>query len=68
MNVSSLTSIKNSTEEATETVVATRAEAAKGDRQAIRKLANQQAPINIQNAQPAPSVVNSSRGTVNATA
>src|ERR1019366_5228032 len=40
MNVSSTSSISNSAQEALETAAQTKAEAAKGDQQAIRKLAH----------------------------
>ena len=51
MNVSSLDSIKAMAQEATETLAQTKAEAAKGDQQAIRKLAQEQAANNSQGAQ-----------------
>ncbi len=44
MNVTSINSaMRNTVEEATETAAQTKAEAAKGDQQAIRKMASQQA-------------------------
>ncbi len=44
MNVTSINSaMRNTVEEATETAAQTKAEAAKGDQQAIRKMAGQQA-------------------------
>jgi anti-sigma28 factor (negative regulator of flagellin synthesis) len=43
MNVTSINStVRNTVEEATETAAQTKTEAAKGDQQAIRKLASQQ--------------------------
>jgi hypothetical protein len=51
MNVSSLDSVKAMAQEATETLAQTKAEAAKGDQQAIRKLAQEQAANNTQSAQ-----------------
>jgi hypothetical protein len=51
MNVSSLDSIKAMAQEAAETLAQTKAEAAKGDQQAIRKLAQEQAANNAPGAQ-----------------
>jgi hypothetical protein len=62
MNVSNLTSVKNMAQEATETVAQTKAEAAKGDQQAIRKLAQQQSASNTQSAQQPTNVVDSTKG------
>jgi hypothetical protein len=50
MNVGSATSVQSMAQEAMETAAQTKAEAAKGDQQAVRKLAQTQA---AQNAQPA---------------
>jgi hypothetical protein len=65
MNVSSITSVKNMAEEATETASATKAEAAKGDQQAIRKLARQQTANNTQNVQQPPESAPSTKGLLN---
>jgi hypothetical protein len=62
MNVSNLTSVKNMAQEATETVAQTKAEAAKGDQQAIRKLSHQQSASNTQSAQQPANVVDSTKG------
>jgi hypothetical protein len=62
MNVSNLTSVKNMAQEATETAAQTKAEAAKGDQQAMRKLAQQQSASNTQSAQPPANVVDSTKG------
>ena len=51
MNVGSLDSVKAMVQEATETAAQTKAEAAKGDQQAVRKLAQQQAANNAQSVQ-----------------
>jgi hypothetical protein len=64
MNVSNLTSVKNMAQEATETVAQTKTEAAKGDQQAIRKLAQQQSASNTQSAQQPANVVDSTKGTL----
>ena len=67
MNVSSLTSLKSMTQEATETLAQTKAEAAKGDQQAIRKLAALQLASGAQS--PAQTVeVDSDKGKLNAKA
>jgi hypothetical protein len=50
MNVGTIASVKSMAQEAMETAAQTKAEAAKGDQQAIRKLAAQ-AANNVQNAQ-----------------
>ena len=50
MNVGTIASVKSMAQEATETAAQTKAEAAKGDQQAIRRLATQ-AANNVQNAQ-----------------
>ncbi|HLH56420.1 MAG TPA: hypothetical protein VKY92_22725 [Verrucomicrobiae bacterium] len=50
MNVGTIGSVKNMAQEALETAAQTKAEAAKGDQQAIRRLAAQ-AANNPQNAQ-----------------
>lgn len=65
MNISNTTAIKNAAQEAMETAAVTKAEAAKGDQQAIRKLARQQAASNPQSAQQPAEFVNSARGTLN---
>ena len=58
--------MKNMTQEATETLSQTKAEAAKGDQQAIRKLAKQQqqAAANPANTSPPPqkAIINSDNG------
>ena len=51
MNVGSLDSVKAMVQEATETAAQTKAEAAKGDQQAVRKLAQEQAANNAQSVQ-----------------
>jgi hypothetical protein len=51
MNVGSLDSVKAMVQEATETAAQTKAEAAKGDRQAVQKLARDQAANNAQSVQ-----------------
>jgi hypothetical protein len=63
------TSMKNVAQEAMETAAQTKAEAAKGDQQAIRKLAHQQAAnnsagtnSNTQITQQLPNVVDSTTG------
>jgi hypothetical protein len=66
MNVSN--SVKNMVQEATETAAVTKAEAAKGDQQAIRKLARQQAANNTQSANQPPNLVNSTKGILDAKA
>jgi hypothetical protein len=59
MNVSSVGSsvlrstLASSTQEALETAAQTKAEAAKGDQQAVRKLAREQSAQDTQTAQPA---------------
>ena len=52
MNVSIVDSMKSIVQEAMETASQTKAEAAKGDKQAIRKLAQEQAAANTQGEQP----------------
>jgi hypothetical protein len=51
MNVGSLDSVKAMAQEAMETAAQTKAEAAKGDQQAVQKLAREQAANNAQSAQ-----------------
>jgi hypothetical protein len=51
MNVGTIASVKSMAQEAMETAAQTKAEAAKGDQQAIRRLAAQ-AANNVQSAQP----------------
>jgi len=55
-------------EEATETAAETKAEATRGDQQAIRKLAQQQAVNNTQSSQAPVDIINSARGRVDTTA
>ena len=62
MTVSSTTTAKSMVQEATETLTQTKAEAAKGDQQAVRKLASNQA---AQAARQPPEVVDSNRGRLN---
>ena len=50
MNVGNVTSMQSAVQESTETASQTKTEAAKGDQQAIRKLARQQAANNTQSA------------------
>ena len=61
MNVGSLSSAASVAQEAMETVAQSKAEAAKGDQQAVRKLARQQAAGNTQPAQQ-PVAENPTRG------
>jgi len=56
MTISNTSAAKSLVQEATETPAQTKAEAAKGDQQAVRKLAGEQV------AQPPTSVVDSNRG------
>jgi hypothetical protein len=65
MNVGIIASVKSMAEEAVETVAQTKAEAAKGDQQAIRKLASTPAAANAQTAQPP---AESTKGGLNVTA
>ena len=53
MNVGIVASVKNMAQEAMETAAQTKAEAAKGDQQAVRKLAAQAAPNAQRPEQPA---------------
>jgi len=63
MTVSNATSsVQNQVQEATETAAQTKAEAAKGDPQAVRKLARQQPAVPPQAAQQPTDIVDSSRG------
>jgi hypothetical protein len=62
MTVSSTTAAKSLVQEATETPAQTKAEAAKGDQQAVRKLASEEA---AQVGQQPASVVDSYRGKLN---
>ena len=68
MDISSVTSVKSMAEEATESAAATKAEAAKGDQQAIRKLAQQQSLNNTQTTQAPAEVVDSIKGRLDTTA
>jgi len=61
MNVGSLSSAASMAQEAMETVAQSKAEAAKGDQQAVRKLARQQVEGNAQPAQQ-PVAANPARG------
>jgi len=54
--------VKAVAQEATETTAVTKAEAAKGDQQAIRKLAHQQASSNTQNSALPANTVSSTKG------
>ena len=65
MNISNIASARNASPEATETAAQTRAEAAKGDQQAVRKLAQVQMANGSQSAPPVAEVIN---GRLNATA
>ena len=69
MNVSSITSMKNMAEEATESAATTKAEAIRGDQQAVRKLASLQG-ANIQqvNTRQQNNLVDSFRGALDAKA
>jgi hypothetical protein len=62
MNIANTSSIQSMAQEATETAAQTKAEAAKGDRQAIRKLAQEQAAHSAQNPPPATNFVDSTKG------
>ena len=65
MTISSSSSYaSNMTQEATETAAQTKAEAAKGDQQAVRKLAQQQQAAQA----PVESTVDSEKGEINAQA
>ena len=64
MSISCVSAMANMTKEATETAAATKAEAIKGDQQAVRKLASQQA-VNTRNVQQQANVVDSNRGVLN---
>jgi hypothetical protein len=65
MTVSKTSTAKSMVQEATETLTQTKAEAAKGDQQAVRKLASNQA---AQAAKQPATVVDSNRGRLNAQA
>jgi hypothetical protein len=65
MNVGNIASIKSMAQEAMETAAQTKAEAAKGDQQAIRKLALTQAQ---KNAESAPQTAETPKGRLNAKA
>ena len=68
MNVSNIASqLSASTQEAMETAAQTKAEAAKGDKQAILKLARQQATQSLENPQP-PVTTRGSRSALDAKA
>ena len=54
MNVGNITSVKSMAEEAMETAAQTKTEAAKGDQQAIRKLARTRAANSTPSAPPPP--------------
>ena len=62
MFISNTTSANNMLQEAKETAAQTQAEAAKGDQQAVRKLASQQAANAARTAQPPAAVVDSDNG------
>ena len=62
MTISNTSAAKNLVQEATETPAQTKAEAAKGDQQAVRKLASEQA---AQGGQQPADVVDSNRGRLN---
>jgi hypothetical protein len=65
MNVGYIGSVKAMAEEATETAATTKAEATKGDQQAIRKLARQRAANNTQGAQQPANIAPNVRGGLN---
>jgi len=71
MTTTSATAIKNQVQEATETAAQTKAEAAKGDHQAVQKLARQKATQTTQTAQTTQTsqqsadIVDSNRGKLN---
>ncbi len=65
MNIGSVNSMKSMAEEATETLSATKAEAAKGDQQAMRKLNRQQALENSQTPRQAASAAPGGRELLN---
>jgi hypothetical protein len=54
MKVNSTASINNAAQEAMETTAQTKAEATKGDQQAVRLLARREAANNVQNVQQPP--------------
>jgi hypothetical protein len=64
MNVGNIASMKSMAQEAMETAAATKAEAAKGDQQAIRKLASQTSNNNAQSA-PQPFITDDITGRLN---
>ncbi len=65
MNVNNATAVQSMAQEAMETAAQTKAEAAKGDQQAVRKLASQTAAASSQSAPPPADVVDSARGRLN---
>ena len=74
MTTTSATAIKNQVQEATETAAQTKAEAAKGDHQAVQKLARQKATQatqtvqtdqTTQTSQQSADIVDSNRGKLN---
>ena len=65
MTVSNVTAAQSMVQEATETSAQTKAEAAKGDRQAVRKLAAQEAANPTQNPPHSKTDVDSNRGLLN---
>lgn len=62
MTITSTTTQQSALQEAKETAAQTKAEAAKGDPQAVRKLARQQPAVPPQAAQQPTDIVDSSRG------
>ncbi|HUZ07933.1 MAG TPA: hypothetical protein VMV89_10655 [Candidatus Paceibacterota bacterium] len=65
MNVSGMTSVKNMAQEAMETIAETKAEAAKGDQQAIRNVAQRQVASHTQSAEPPVNTGNGSKDILN---
>ena len=68
MNVSNITALKSMTQEANETIAQTKAEAAKGDQQAIRRLATQPVAKGTQSQSQPANTVDSAMGKLNAKA
>ena len=65
MKITNAAPVQNMVQEAQETSAQTKVEAAKGDQQAIRKLASQPA---ANNPQPSPNIIDSGNGKLNAKA
>jgi len=68
MTITSTTTQQSALQEAKETAAQTKAEAAKGDQQAVRKLAAEKSASQAQAVPPQENVVDSDRGQLNAKA